>query len=383
MNTWENQAESVRIRDTYRRLPFQGFWTWLTGKEIAGRQQGRVLTAVECTVLSTFVYLGSMVFTVWMVVADTPVVLIVASMLATVSAARYIVATVIHHGVHGAIFESERNNQLLCEILSTITMVQPYDSYRKFHVAEHHGRHFSTTDDQDLAAIYTLGLKPGVRVERMAKILLWQCVNPCFHLSYLWGRLRCNLHQVPVYRMLIAIAWLALLGWVISKVGIMAFAVGVILPNVMLYQICSLLHLVTEHAWLLRNEHEKVRDSHINNSHARFCGRALPDTGLSGVAWVRAWVGWWLEHIGVHLPTRLLIVQGSLIVHDWHHRAGTNRHWTRAIQMREADVQREAAAGKCTYTDYWGIHAVLRAVLTRISQGSVFVEEGTLSYRLN
>lgn len=333
--------------------------------------------------LSTFVYLGGMIATVWMILAYAPLVLIVAAMLATVSAARYIVATVIHHGVHGAIFESERHNQLLCEILSTITVVQPYDSYRKFHVIEHHGRHFSTTDDQDLAAIYTLGLKPGVSVNRMAMILLWQCVNPWFHLSYLWGRLRSNLYQVPVHRMLMTVAWLALLGWAMSEVGIVAFTIGVLLPNVVLYQVCSLLHLVTEHAWLIRTEHEKVRDSHVNNSHARFCGRALPDTGLRGVTWLRAWVGWWLEHLVVHLPTRLLIVQGSLIVHDWHHRAGANRHWTRAIQLREADVQREAATGKYTYTDYWGFQAVLRAVLTRISQGSVFVEEGKLSYRLN
>lgn len=379
----EMQAKSVLIRNTYSRLPLQGFWTWLTGKEIYGRKQGRVLTAVECSLLSTTVFLGGLAASVLMIDSGTQIILIAATILATVSAARYIVATVIHHGVHGAIFKSERNNRILCEVLSTITVVQPYDNYRKFHVLEHHGKHFSTTDDQDLAAIYTLGLKPGVPVKRMALVLLWQCVNPIFHLSYFWGRLRSNFYHTPHYRKLMSVIWLGLLVWVSAEVGPITFLLGVLLPNVVLYQICSLLHLVTEHAWLLRTDQERVRDSHVNNSHARFCGRSLPDPQLKGSRWVLAWVSWWLEHLFVHLPTRLLIVQGSLVVHDWHHRAGTNKHWTRAIQLREADVQREAANGKYSYIDYWGIQAVLSAVLTRISQGPAFTDARHLSYRLN
>lgn len=31
--------ESTEIRRSYERLPFQGVWTWLTGKEILNRDQ--------------------------------------------------------------------------------------------------------------------------------------------------------------------------------------------------------------------------------------------------------------------------------------------------------------------------------------------------------
>ncbi|MBD2822544.1 hypothetical protein ID852_18045 [Xenorhabdus sp. 42] len=39
MKTGNNTyKESTTIRDTYRILPFQGVWTWLTGKDIPDRK---------------------------------------------------------------------------------------------------------------------------------------------------------------------------------------------------------------------------------------------------------------------------------------------------------------------------------------------------------
>jgi len=79
----------------------------------------------------------------------------------------------------------------------------------------------------------------------------------------------------------------------------------------------------------------------------------------------------------------MLIVQGSLVVHDWHHRAGADRGWPNAIQKREADLQRELASGLCTYHDLWGISNVLNEVMTRIS-GAQDPESLTgVKFRLN
>lgn len=375
--------KSKQIRKSYERLPFQGFWTWLTGKEIQGRDIKRNVSAIECTAWSTLIYLAGIAASITIVIAELSPLWLILSILATISAARYIVATVIHHGVHSAIFHSERNNRILCEILSTLTIVQPYDSYKKFHVHEHHGKNFSTTEDKDLAAIYTLGIKPGVPVKHMMILLLWQCVSPKFHLSYFWGRLRSNLFQAPLYRRTMLVLWFALLAAIAWYVGAKAFIIGFVIPITVMYQVCSLIHLLTEHAWILRTENEKVRDSHIKNSHARFCGQELPSTNLKGFQWLKAWSHWWAAHLFLHLPTRLLVVQGSLIVHDWHHRAGTNRNWTQSIQLREVDVQREAAQGMYTYTDIWGIDNVIKEVLVRISQRPECHEAENLTYRLN
>ena len=376
-------TDSQRIRLSYRRLPCQAFWTWLTGKEDHGRKIGRTASPVECAAWAITWYLGGMVASMAIILGGASLFWLIPSMVATVSAARYIVATVIHHGVHGAVLSSVRGNRILCEILSTLTVVQPYDAYRQFHVHEHHGKRFSTLEDKDLAALYTLGIRPGVPVARMRLIVLWQCLSPVFHLSYFWGRIRSNFEQTPPYRVAMLVAWLAALAAVGWWAGLRAFLIGIAIPMTVLYQVCSLLHLLTEHAWLLRTGNQTVRQSHVSNSHARFCGQELPSDELRGFRRLLSWSAWWMQHLLVHLPARLLIVQGSLVVHDWHHRAGNNRNWTQAIQLRESEVQREAAQGLYTYTDIWGLGNVMNEVLVRISEGPEFSPEPRLSYRLN
>ena len=89
------------------------------------------------------------------------VLIYIVGVLLLASGARYVVATIIHHGVHGHLYKSQRLNKIICEILSTLFIVQPYTSYRQFHVYEHHGKKFPTVDDKDLAAIYKLGFVPG------------------------------------------------------------------------------------------------------------------------------------------------------------------------------------------------------------------------------
>lgn len=100
------------------------------------------------------------------------------------SGARYIVATIIHHGVHGHLYKSQSVNRVLCEILSTLLIVQPYDSYRQFHVYEHHGREFSTLEDKDLAAIYQLGFRPGTPKRDLYTRLVGTLLSPKFHLFF-------------------------------------------------------------------------------------------------------------------------------------------------------------------------------------------------------
>jgi hypothetical protein len=346
---WCYQLEiSAEIRASYQRLPFQRFWTWLTGKALPSELPTRLIRPVEPVIWSLIWFLGGMFSSVLALSNKVSIFWLSLGIIFTVAGARYIVATIIHHGVHMAVFRGERANRILCEILSTLTIVQAFDSYRQFHVHEHHGRDFSTMDDQDLAAIYTLGLRPGLAVARMRLILAWQCINPVFHLRYFWGRLKANFIGVPAYRLAMSCVWAACLCWLAGWIGMGVFAIAILLPLTFLYQICSLLHLVTEHAWVLREAGETVRSSHVNNSHGRFCGSPVPANTLRGVHWVRAWMHWGLMHLLVHLPARLLVVQGSLIVHDWHHRAGSDRSWPNAIQRREESIQTEMAQGLCS-----------------------------------
>ena len=383
MNLKNDLYISASIRKSYERFPCQAFWTWFTGKELAERTDARRISTLEPLAWSLTSLLGGVGGSIAVLVGPFNFAWLLITTISTVSGARYIVATIIHHGVHSAVFRSERANRVLCEILSTILLVQPFDSYRRFHVREHHGKDFSTMHDQDLAAIYTLGLRPGVPVWRLKLRLMWQCANPLFHLRFLFGRIKCNLVSVPLYRFAMTIVWFAMLAAFVVVLDVSVFVISIALPLTALYQICSLLHLVTEHAWVLRTAGQSVRDSHIGNSHARLCGSALPSLELSGFDLLRAWTVWTLAHLLIHLPARLLIVQGSLIAHDWHHRAGADRGWPNAIQKREADLQRELASGVCTYRDVWGIHHAVDEVLLRISSGPLPQTTDSLKYRLN
>jgi fatty acid desaturase len=382
MASREQLEKSAMIRDSYRKLPFQRFWTWLTGKEIPD-SKAKTVSPIESTAWALIQFAGGITLSVTIQKLHIGWGWLVVSMTLTVSGARYIVATIIHHGVHNAVLRTERANRVLCELLSTAMIVQPFDSYKRFHVHEHHGRDFSTMGDKDLAAIYTLGLKPGVPVERMKWILIWQCLNPCLHARYFLGRVKSNFIDVPLYRVAMSVAWLIVLATAANLLGPAVFLVSIVLPLTVLYQICSLLHLVTEHAWILRAGLETVRDSHIKNSHARFCGRMPPVRGLSTTRWFVSWTIWWAEHLLIHLPARLPIVQGSLIVHDWHHRTGADRCWPNAIQRREEDVRKEIQRGVYTYTDIWGLQNVIVEVMQRISDAPAIETGNRLKYRLN
>ena len=160
MPSREQLERSAAIRESYRLLPIQGFWTWLTGKELVDRRTARSVSPIECTAWAALLLIGGVSGSVAILTFRVNPAWLIVSVTLAVSAARNIVATIIHHGVHNAVFTSARANRLLCEILSTVTVVPPFDSYRRFHVYEHHGHDFSTMGDQDLAAIYTLGLRP-------------------------------------------------------------------------------------------------------------------------------------------------------------------------------------------------------------------------------
>ncbi|MFK0311803.1 fatty acid desaturase [Pseudomonas sp. NPDC090233] len=382
MNNKDLLDESVRIRESYSALPLQAFWTWLTGKELRGRQPRWSTSPVECLIWSCIWLLGGFAASLLVVLEDYHPLWLIPSVIFTAGGARYIVATIIHHAVHHTLFASPLKNRILSEILSTITVVQPYDIYRQFHVFEHHGSDFSTTGDQDLAAIYRMGLTPGKTVAELKMILFLQCINPVFHLKFLFGRLKSNLIGPPLYRILMSVAWFGALTALAQTIGIEAFCLAVLLPLVLVYQVCSILHLVTEHVWVIRKAGETVKSSHVNNSLGRFCGEATP-CGSSWVTLTPMWVLWTVRHLFWHLPCRILFVQGSLAVHDWHHRHGGKRNWPDSIQAREEEIIKHANAGEYSYTDIWGFANALEYTLSGISNSEEIIDLSNIRYRLN
>ncbi|WP_323856009.1 hypothetical protein [Xenorhabdus koppenhoeferi] len=380
----EVYKESTDIRNTYRILPFQGAWTWLTGKDIPDRKPLWKSSSIEMIFWSlSWIVVGTLLIH-WSLTSEMSllftIVIYAIGVLFSASGARYVVATIIHQGVHGNLLSIQTGNKILCEIFSTILITQPYDSYRKFHIYEHHGKDFSTIEDKDLAAIYKLGFIPGKSKNRLYLNLLLTLLSPYFHLSYFIGRIKSNLVGVPKYRFIMTIIQLMVLGYLIWYLGIVSFLLMIVVPYVIVYQIASLLHLITEHVWLLRKEKETIRDSHINNSLGRFCGSPCPKS--FALKYWPQWVVWSITHLFYHLPIRMLVVQGSLVCHDWHHRVSSVKDWYNYAALREANAEKLAEEGSYDYTEFWGFHNCLDYVLTMINQADL-VEISDLKYRLN
>lgn len=376
--------QSTEIRRSYEILPFQGVWTWLTGKELPDRKEMWQSNSTERVLWSlAWVILGIMLTSLAVIYVQNRTLQILCwamGALFATSGARYIVATIIHHGVHGHLYKSQRINKALCEILSTIFIVQPYESYRQFHVYEHHGREFSTFEDKDLAAIYQLGFTPGKSKSALYARFIWTLLSPKFHLVFFYGRLKSNLIGVPFYRLAMSLIWLTSLCAIGYFAGHKLTLFVLVLPFIILYQMASLVHLLTEHVWLVRKEGESVRDSHINNCLARFCGSTCP-AGFAPQYWA-SWAKWTVMHLFVHLPCRMLFVQGSLVCHDWHHRYGSVRQWYDYARLREMHAQKLSAEERYDYIDIWGVHNALDYVLSSLSKEAE-VEIDHLEYRLN
>ncbi|MGJ0636750.1 fatty acid desaturase [Xenorhabdus bovienii] len=377
-------SESTTIRNTYKILPFQGLWSWLTGKDIPNRKSLWKSSSIEMICWSiSWVVVGTLVIYFALnseLTLPVKIIIYLIGVLFSTSGARYIVATIIHQGVHGNLLSTQTRNKIICEILSTILITQPYSSYRQFHIYEHHGKDFSTIEDKDLAAIYKLGFTPGKSKKQLYLNLLLTLFSPYFHLSYLYGRIKSNLIGVPVYRFIMTIIQFLFLGYLAWFIGIIPFVLFIIVPYVIVYQIASLLHLITEHVWLLRQKKETVRDSHINNSLGRFCGSPCPKS--FALRYWLSWIIWAIKHLFYHLPVRMLVLQGSLICHDWHHRTSSIKEWYDYTVLREANAEKLAKEGKYDYIEFWGFHNCLNYVLTMISNAEP-VEVSNLKYRLN
>jgi hypothetical protein len=372
--------QSKEIRDSYKILPFQGIWTWLTGKELDNRKPLWNTKSLETLVWSiTWVLLGVTLTHNSIKFDHINYIPLIIGIILSTSGARYIVATIIHQCVHQNLLVG-KYNIIVAEILSTIFIVQPYHSYYKFHVVEHHGKQFSTLEDQDLTAVYKMGFSPGKSILQLYLNLIKQCVNPLFHIKFMFNRIKSNYIGVPLYRLISSILYMIVLFFICFKMGFEWSLFVVIIPFVFLYHIASLFHLITEHNWLVRKDNETVKDSHHKNSLARFCGSKCPDNFSLSTTF--SWTYWLILHLFYHLPVRMLILQGSLVCHDWHHRFGKNDNWANFAYLREGYAKELMLNNKFDLTDVWGFHNSLHYVFTSLSNENQ-IDLKNISYRLN
>jgi|GEM_PF-5833333 len=61
MSTEQQIKTSQQVRESYRKLPFQAFWIWLTGKELVGRKPMWRSTSIEAVVFKNLCHFSKLV----------------------------------------------------------------------------------------------------------------------------------------------------------------------------------------------------------------------------------------------------------------------------------------------------------------------------------
>jgi hypothetical protein len=362
------------VRREYDQLPWQSFWTLVTGK-------GRLLSAEEkvraMRPLSTGWTLIQLVAS-WLLIglalwignramssgsSAVAVAGVGLNWLIVVNRARSLQAS-FHYITHGAAMPHRQ----LAQLAATTTFTAPFlyqgwCAYGESHVnTHHHLRVLCSGDDPDQRFIAENGVGPGMN----ERTFWWRVWTQPFAPSFLWGQLKDSWlvsfvepgWPETLYRVIflggtaalaLAFGWfgrLLLLFWV---------------PAWLLFRHSLWLQLITEHLWFAPRESDAGSAvAYGRLTWGRFQGRPLPRRGLL------AWIRWWVALLLCDLPVRLYVYPQDLPNHDFHHRLPLAPYHTIADLRRTC----ESEAGRFGPShEVWGFLATLRVLRDHLCYG--------------
>lgn len=376
-------CQVLGVREAMGRLPFwcQRPLTWITGRALPGQRAIITLTPAWRFVHALGLLLCGTAASATLVQVDGPWLLVLPmSWLLTVSGSRMIHTMIVHHAAHNALYRRRWVNVVVCELLTTVLLLQPFRRYADDHLKIHHGRDLATLHDPDLQFLLMLGIRPG-RSRRALWIRLWlNVISPVFHLRFLSVRLIANFVGVPRYRWIMSSAYLLAIGiLLVNETTRAAVGWAWLFPIVPLYQPSAFLQWCSEHAWLRQPASQELsRDYLAKLTPGRFMGESPPTPGLPWPRRMLAWTGWWGRMLFLHLPLRLYVLPGDLPQHDWHHRHPSRRAvkpsteawrkaWPNALYARQLDIDSGHAGWPC-YIEFWGLAAAIDNNLRFLSE---------------
>ena len=359
-------AEDPDVRETFARLPFQIFWTWLSGKPARGeprRWKPNAWTHFATALASLLAGVG---LSTWILLTGSLVLLpgLLFSWLLIVHGARVLQVTIIHHAAHKNLSGSVRRDRILSEAISTVLVIQGFEAYHKDHVGTHHTKHLATLDDPDLKFILALGLKPGMTREELWRRLALTPFSIRFHRLFLSARIRANFgRDISMSRRLASVAFAAIIVTSVIVTGTwLELLISWVFPMTILYHVSALLQFMSEHKWLRVDVPGATRKLTLARLTAgRFMGERAPISGSKGLRAVVAWTQWLARMALIHLPARAFVIVGDLPAHDWHHRHAYD-NWTVAAYERQHDLEAGCPGWPEVYTEVWGLRCAIDAV---------------------
>ena len=376
----------VDVRYTMSKLPklLQWFLTWLTGKPLEG-QKPLIKRSNLSHLFTAYGWLIAGISLAFYGQITGIYALVPLGWLFTVGGARKLIPTINHYCVHGDLLPASLRDKYkwlhpyIADFNSALLWLQDYAAYRVEHLTHHKLNVVASIVDPDMAFMWQLGFKAGMSKRRLWLVLIWNLFVPFSKLHWLFikSRVKTTLFKSTKLRATVQLFTLAALIYLSYATSVLTVIVAVVFPMTYLYHMASLLQFASEHLWLNtvdetgrlpKTGHNKVlipRSKRITN--ARFCGSPLNISKTDSTVMV-LWksIVWVVKMLFIHLPARLFVLSGDLIVHDWHHRCGYGADWPNAFYAR-AEMAKKLADTEFPMTEVWGLGNALDLVFENLA----------------
>lgn len=368
----------IDVRRTYAHLPFQPFWTWLTGKSLwphppckpqqtwLREWQLWLQIAWGYALVVGSVAMGSVAYHSGWPAAARWVVYILCWVL-VVNRTRGLLHS-FHYTNHGAsLADMKRARWIATYFMSIPILHTAWRNYHELHAQVHHGsRSLCTDTDPDQQFMTAHGFRLGMPEREFWLRLAFAPLHP----RNLWAHFRFRLEQnfiKPGRREIIprVIYW-TLFAAVVTYFQIWPeIAIFLLFPLFILTQFSSWMQHTTEHLWFPVIPHDASLLVKVGAmTWGRFLGRPYPHSER-GISRVLALTRWWIMSFTVDLSIRLFAFMQDLPNHDFHHRSPRVNFWSIA-QQRTANEGRPSKYGPMTETwSLWESWLIMRDHLCR------------------
>ena len=377
----------VDVRITWSKLPkcLQWFLTWFSGKPLEG-QTPLIKRSNLSHLFTAYGWLLAGIVLSFYGQLSGFYVLVPVGWLFTVSGARKLIPTINHYCAHGDLLPSQLREKYkwlhpyIADFNSALLWLQDYATYRAEHLMHHKLNVVASIVDPDMAFMWQLGFKAGMSKRRLWMVLLWNLIIPFskLHRLFIKSRVKTTFLNSSKFRAMVQLVTLAVLIYMSYATSLFTVIVAVVVPMTYFYHMASLLQFASEHLWLNtvdetgrlpKTGHNKVlipRSKRITN--ARFCGEPLSiletDSALVTLGKTFIWV---IKMVFFHLPARIFVLSGDLIVHDWHHRCKFGSDWANAFYAR-AEMAKKLEDTEFPLTEVWGLGNALNLVFENLSK---------------
>ncbi len=266
---------------------------------------------------------------------------------------------------------ARRWNELVLDIGSALTLTRNGRDYRRAHKRHHDEMHLGTIRDPDGMDLYAWGLWPGKGFGSFGLTVAGTALDPVWHLGMIASRLSSNLLTGTSSRRLKGAAALGALAASALVLPFPVWLMAIGLPWTVGYNVAALLQVLTEHPYGFSTGAETLAE-HAERTWERVPIDPMPEPGLTGVKAIRAWAVWVARLAFLHVPSRLAVLDGSMIAHGFHHLAwpsglAFNDWWETARRLlkarHEGTLPAEAASPVV-----WGLPEALRRQARRFTK---------------